>query len=137
MPGACSRATASLISVALSSVSGFNPSSAAPRGIHLCRAMSRCSGQASRSMTRHSVAGWGTWFSRERAEIHGRDVLLDLPDKAWILDDGGIGHGLGAPISSLVHGQPEVFAAVWAYVETHDLIPAWPRAATRPANVRD
>src|SRR5437879_1777636 len=27
MPGACSRATASLISVALSSVSGFNPSS--------------------------------------------------------------------------------------------------------------
>jgi hypothetical protein len=55
------------------------------------------------------VVGWPTWFSPERAGIHGRDVLLDLPDKAWILDDGGIGQGPGAPISSLVHGQPEIF----------------------------
>jgi hypothetical protein len=83
------------------------------------------------------VVGWRTWFGPERAEIHGRDVLLDLPGKAWMLDDGGIGHALGAPISSLVHRQPEIFAAVWDYLEQQDLMPAWPRAATRPAKVRD
>lgn len=79
------------------------------------------------------VVGWRTWFSPERVEIHGRDVLMDIPDMAWALEDGGIGHGLGAPASALVRGQREIFAGVWDYADTRRLTLAWPRAATRPA----
>jgi hypothetical protein len=78
------------------------------------------------------VVGWRTWFSPERVEIHWQDVLLDLPDTAWLLDDGGIGHGLHAPITSLVHGQPQMFAAAWDYLDARALVPAGPRGTTRP-----
>ncbi len=79
------------------------------------------------------LLGWRTWFSPERVEIHGRAVLLNLPDVAWALDDGGIGHRLASPASSLVRGEREIFAGVWDYVDTRQLTLAWPRAATRRA----
>jgi Domain of unknown function (DUF4304) len=79
------------------------------------------------------VVGCRTWFSPDRVDIYGRDVLINLPDVARVLDDGGIIHWLAAPVSSLVRGQPEVFASMWDYVDTQQLTLAWPRAATRPA----
>jgi hypothetical protein len=78
---------------------------------------------------RRLIVGWRTWYGPAYVEAFGRDWLLGLPDRAAPLPDGGVAHGLDAPLAALVRGEPAPYAAVRAYLRRAGIRPAWPEPA--------
>lgn len=76
---------------------------------------------------RDLVLGWRSWYGPAYVEKYGREVLLGLPDRAYLLDDGGVYHALDATPLQLVKGDRALYASVWPYLDQHGLEPAWPK----------
>jgi hypothetical protein len=53
---------------------------------------------------RRLIVGWRTWFGPAYVDHWGREWLLQLPDGATELDDGGVKHSLEASAFEVVRG---------------------------------
>ena len=80
---------------------------------------------------RDLIVGWRTWFGPPYADKFGREWLINLPDRATELDDGGIFHALSAPASAVSRGDWSAFDAVESYLEQHKVDTRWPRFRAR------
>ena len=78
-------------------------------------------------LRRRLIVGWRTWYGPAYAEKYGREVLLGLPDRTELLDDGGVYHAIEVEPLDLVAGKPSVYAGVLSYLDKEGIRPAWPR----------
>jgi hypothetical protein len=84
------------------------------------------------AMQRRLLIGWRTWYGPGYVEAFGRDWLLGLPDRARLLDDGGVAHALDADLAAVLRGEGDPYARVWPYLRAARITPAWPRPSRRP-----
>lgn len=77
---------------------------------------------------RRLILGWRTWFGAPYVAAFGREWLLNLPDRATLLEDGGVFHRLAAPVSLLVQSDGSAYASVRTFLEHQGVQSAWPPA---------
>jgi len=89
---------------------------------------------------RQLAVGWRTWYGPSYVSEFGRELLLGLPDRTQSLTDGGVAHAIDVPLTAMVHGDPEAYKRVWAYLDAAEVEPAWPsrrKQRNRKRLVRD
>jgi hypothetical protein len=85
-------------------------------------------------LRRQLMVGWQTWYGPTYVEKYGRELLLGLPDRTEMLDDGGVFHALNVAPLDLVTGKRGIYTGVAAYLGERDIRPAWPRLPRSKSN---